>query len=373
MALTVANRVYSNWGDKKVLFADITWDDAYAYGGETFDISVQGMSGVDRVVVEPKGGITFEYDYTNEKIMAYRAAPIRVVDEEHTIASNQITLNYPAAALLNMCTATVHQGLAEPGATLAANQCNLSAAMTWGTRPTITFHASTSGLVYCTYITQAWGDVWDNRQTSETSTYASNVGTLDGESIFIESLLASHATSPVNLLEFIRGGDAAAAGECEVDYTDSSNTTLTVASADSITGLQVTHIAKPSSGFLEERFVEDEDVAIASSKGSFLQPVLMPGLYGQIPDYTAANERDSHNLGMNTLDARGTAGDNTIDYGVTATTRGTQVHVKDASSDAVSGTYIWGQPYEVTATPLQVIEGADLSKLGAFKLTCIGR
>ena len=377
MALTITNKINGVFGNKRVTFANIAFDSSYAFGGETLVAGSLGLSAIGRVEIMPQAGLSFEYDYTNEKLKAFAPAPPMVIEEKHTIAAATITLDYPVAALLNITSASVHQALIDPSATLAASECQLSAAITAGARSSITFEASTTGVVYVTYITQAWKDIWDNRTASEVAATANHVATLANNAVFIESVHGSHATSDLNIFEAIRGGDTAATGEMEVDFTDasaSSDTTLTFVNTDAITGVKATYIAAPASGYIIDRFTEDENVAITSGAGNTAFPILCPSLYGQIPDYTGGGERDSHPAMMLAQDALGTANECYIDWYTRATAAGTPVKVNDTSSDAVSMSYLKGRIEEIPGVvPLEVKNAADLSHLTGIKVMVYGR
>ena len=260
MSLTLSNLVRSKMMNKMVHFFDLAFDNSYPFGGETLAPATMGLpSGVTQLFFIGKNGYSFEYDVTNQKVKVFKAAPPIVIEEQHTIASNQITLNYPAAAILNMASATATQLLIEPSDTLAANEVQLAAAMAAGARPTFTFHASTSGAIKTTYITQAWKEVWDNRLASQAVTVTSNVGDTSETLCFVESLLAVGTTGS-SRPKFLRGGDAAGTLECEVDFSDSGaavagDTTFTFYATDAITSLIYTGIKLPASGFLKDKLV----------------------------------------------------------------------------------------------------------------------
>lgn len=362
-------------------YLDITFDSSYAYDGESLaaGLAKLGFRKIHNIYAEPHDGYTFVPDISNEKLKVFAPAPAIIYEEAHTIASNQITLNYPAALIMNITSATQHQIMADRSATLGANQCQLSAAITAGARSTITFHASTSGVVYVTYITQAWKDAWDNRQR-ESLTTATHVASATDVYLAIESLHGSHATTDVTNFEYVRGGDTAGSVECEIDFTDAGNsnlTTFTFAAGDAITAAIPTGIVKPASGFLSDRFLEDQDNTMSSGASAALTPahgILFQSTCGQLPDYTAAAERDPHNLQMLEGDALGTAGEFYIRYGVRPCTGITsQITANDATSDAVSLSYVWGVPEEIPGiVPLEIPNATDLSALANVRVTVTG-
>lgn len=379
--LTVDNKEWVSLGNKRMLVAQVDFDSAYAFGGEALDYTAYGFNSVSSVKLTAQGGYTFEYDYTNKKIKAFTAAPPIVYGEQQTIASNAITLNYPAAAILQISTATQSQMLIEPSDTLAANECQLTAAMAAGARTGLTFHSGTSGTVYVTYITQAWKEVWDNRTAAADVSTSGHVADMDDTLCFIESCTALDTSAAVvnSVNKFIRGGDAADAGECEVDWSDSGaatagDTTLTFNATDAVTDIKITYVSLPTSGFLYERFIEDEDLTISSGLGASAYPILFTALANQIPDYTAAAEQSPHYLMMPEGDALGTYKEFRIDWHLTKTLLGTQVALEDtADADAVSLSYVWGILSEIPGLiPLEVKNAHDLSGLTNIRVEIIG-
>jgi len=184
---------------------------------------------------------------------------------------------------------------------------------------------------------------------------------------------------PSSRPKYVRGGDAAATLECEVDFSDSGattpgDTTFTFAAGDAITGITYTGIILPASGFLKERFIEDEDLTMAGGIGASAFPILFNALCGQIPDYTAAAERAPHNLMMPSGDALGTSQECMIDWQLRKTLAGTQIKTNDTTSDAVSLTYVKGFMSEIPGlVPLEVPNGVDLTGLSSVKVLVIGR
>lgn len=73
MALTISNIVHHGLKDASVKLADCAFDSSYPTGGEALAPSALGMARFERVIAENKSGYLFEYDYTNEKLLAYYA------------------------------------------------------------------------------------------------------------------------------------------------------------------------------------------------------------------------------------------------------------------------------------------------------------
>lgn len=375
MSLTVTNRYVTNLGNKKSVVMDLAFDSSYPFGGESLTKESIGLRALDHFLVNPASGLTFEFDHSNEKLKAFRPAPPIVYGEAHSIASNAITLEYPAAAIMNIASGTQSQMLIEPADTLAANECKLTAAMAEGERTGITFHSSTAGVVYVSYITQAWREVWENRNASTAFTTASHVAAIGEVVCFVESCFADGDTAS-SRPKWVRGGDAAGTGECEIDFTDagaSDLTTLTFAAGDVITGGTITYIALPSSGMIYNNFIEDEDCTMSSGTGNAAYPVLFTSLCGQFPDYTAANERAPHTLMMPEADALGTSAECAIDWHKVTNKAGQQIRLNDATSDAISLTYVMGFAGEIqNLSPLEVKNGTDLSAVTNVRVMAIG-
>jgi hypothetical protein len=76
MALTVANTEASVYyhvrGDEYETRKTIAFDSSYPTGGEPLSTTDLGFKAQPSVVeIEPKAGYVFEYDFTNQKILAY--------------------------------------------------------------------------------------------------------------------------------------------------------------------------------------------------------------------------------------------------------------------------------------------------------------
>ena len=382
MALTVASKIHDHAGVKRSTQATITFDAAYPIGGESLTAGNMGLSSLERMEIMPVEGYGFEYDYTNEmiKVFEYKSAPPIVYDEQHTIAAHAITLTYPAAAIINIAGAAQSQMLIEPSDTMTTSECQLSAAMSEGVCPTINFHASTSGVIKVTYITQAFVDVWDNRVASGAFATTSEVADLDDTICFIESCVAYDATGDVktSLNKFVMSGDTPTTGECEVDWSDSGttpagDTTLTFAAADAVANILLTYVSLPASGFLKDRFLEIEDVTIGSNVGTSKYPILFPAFCNQLPDFDASAEEDTHYLQMPEGDAIGAVGEWRIDWHLLATLAGNQIAIENSTSDAVALTYVYGLASELPGNlKSECVSGTDLSSL-TIKVNAVGR
>ncbi len=355
----------------------ITFGSSYPAGGESMAAIVDKASAgkfrtFHTIELTSKSGHTFVADIANQTIKVFAPAPPIIYEEVHTIASNAITLDYPAAAIINCASATATQLVIEASDTLAANEVQLTAAMAAGTRTGLTFHGSTSGAIKTTYITQAWHDVWVNRNAEAALTRVSHVAHVGEVACFIESCHPkATGTSITSRPFYLRAGDVAATLEAEVDFTDSAgtpadSTTLTFVSTDAMTACTATYIALPTSGFLFDRFLENQDTTIASAVSAAKnppRPILFQSTCGQIADFHAANERPAHHLQMSEQDALGTGQEFYIQYQTRPATGITgHILVNDSTTDAVALTYVYGTPDEIPGLmPLEVRNGTDLS------------
>lgn len=72
MAFTISAPKAPSWTSRPSLI-EITFDNSYATGGEALTPADFGLGEVDAVFFENKGGYVFEYDYANEKVIAYES------------------------------------------------------------------------------------------------------------------------------------------------------------------------------------------------------------------------------------------------------------------------------------------------------------
>lgn len=73
MALTITKT--GDWqgtlGNRRFASVTIAFDSSYPTGGESLTPEDLGLRTIDFMNIEAKSGIVFEYDYTNEKVLAY--------------------------------------------------------------------------------------------------------------------------------------------------------------------------------------------------------------------------------------------------------------------------------------------------------------
>ena len=358
--LTVTNEVMSVWGTKRVVMFDIALDTSYPAGGETLTKGSRRMAAVDQVIIPPKNGYTFEYDETNEKVKVFASAPAIVWEEQQTIATLTITLNYPAAYIFSVSQDGVPVPITDPAATLASGECKPTVALAAGVRTGLTFYTGMTGVVYVGYITQAWKEVWDNLVQSETQTTTAHVATLTNQAIAIQSIRASGTTS-YNSSLMLDKDDTVATLEADVDMT-STTKTITFFATDAITSCVVTYIKKPASGFLTQRFVAEEALTAATNICTTTYPLLLWGYGNQVPENAAVTEQF-----INVAGSKG-AGESKFAFETG------EPKISGHSITTATAMYVWGRGEEIPfLVPLEVRNAQDLSALTGVQVIMIGR
>jgi hypothetical protein len=204
-----------------------------------------------------------------------------------------------------------------------------------------------TGTIYITYATQAWKDVWDNLVQEEVQATVAHVATLDNIPIAIQCIHAD-GTSSYNACLQECHDDTVAQGSCVIVH---ASKTLTFHATDAVTGCIVTYVKKPSSGFLYDRFIANEDFTAASNICTPAYPILLWGYSGQLPEKGATTEEF--------IALGGTAG--TGESKLDIITAGTKITGQSITTGV--GVYVWGRPTEIVTAPLEVANGADLSSL----------
>lgn len=69
MALTYSVTRQTIVGDLRYASGTVAFDSSYVANGMVVDISKFGFQNLDLVIFSPKAGFTFEYDYTNNKVL----------------------------------------------------------------------------------------------------------------------------------------------------------------------------------------------------------------------------------------------------------------------------------------------------------------
>lgn len=74
MALTITNKETTVFGNKRIRTVEIAFGSLYPTGGESLTPTNLGLAEINILIASPKSGYTFEYDYINFKLKAYRSA-----------------------------------------------------------------------------------------------------------------------------------------------------------------------------------------------------------------------------------------------------------------------------------------------------------
>ncbi len=213
-----------------------------------------------------------------------------------------------------------------------------------------------SDTVYVTYITQAWKDVWENLVQEESQDTTSEVATLDNQPLAIQAINATGTTS-FNSAIMLDKDDTPATLECAID---SASKTLTFFATDAVTSCVTTYIKLPSSGFLYDRFVVEEDLGISSNVATPAYPMLIWGYSGQVPENGATTEPF--------VSLAGTAGTDEAKLDLMFST----TRITGKSLSGATGMYVWGRVNEIEAVPLEVKDGEDLSEISSVKVIFLG-
>ena len=95
MAISITNPEYLSAGNNRGFVGSITLDSSYADGGESLTPSDLGVGRLQKVEIESTQLYDFVYDYSNEKVVAYRTvteAPL-IVEEVVTVTADVGTLS----------------------------------------------------------------------------------------------------------------------------------------------------------------------------------------------------------------------------------------------------------------------------------------
>lgn len=72
MALSYTTDLFEQVGRQRWRYVTIAFDSSYPTGGEAIAPAAKfGLQKVNMVITQPKSGYTFEYDYTNDKLLVY--------------------------------------------------------------------------------------------------------------------------------------------------------------------------------------------------------------------------------------------------------------------------------------------------------------
>lgn len=394
--VTTSDTWHSGWSNKKVRSVTIAFDSSYASSGETLTAAGLGMVKIQRAIIEPKDGYSFEYDYTNGKVKVLGNAPPIVYEEQHTAtASSGITLDYPAAWIMSVVDSSGNpcQWVYSGATTLSTNQFATQGLMTKGERTGVTVDAADT--YYISYITQAWEDIWNllvqNQAIQFAGSGASAAVTGSGNTIMAFGCARAGATTytPVDFY------DTPLATEVGVDFgiSGTSGSFLrTAVHTNTPTTVWVTYLkhAAPAT-WLKDRFLSGVSFDATSGSadvGSGVSYVAVAGLKGPILLWgvsgLAFSNGDTTQKLVRPSTAVSTVGyvkwnyanpTMTISNAANLTTPIYGYNFGDPSSGVTltNSAFVWGRPYEIpNLKQIEVPNGRDLSGLTGVKATFIG-
>lgn len=394
MALSWSDRNIIGWlKPGKAVKATCAFDSSYAFGGESITPDNFGLGRIDRLIANPKDGIFFEPvadGVTNYKLKAFMNAPAVVFEETVTVTANVGTLKYPHAAIMYVSSGNTPYKAIPGGLTPVAGSVSVSEPV-WGSRGTLTFLAADS-VTSCkvTYATQAWKELFDNRvqcvitagaRVSGHASAAFTAGTPDviglGESAcFIESIMWND-NGTYKPMKALYKAETAATTEATIDYTNSGQTTISVLQTDTLDAatdtVYINYIRLPASGWLYDRFVEEDDltpssdVVTVSSGLAVGSNMLLFGACGSL-----AGPTTKYATLISSVGSVGTTATLAQPTTVMNTANTLTFGSDHADTDHVKLTYICGQPHEIATVLLEVPSGTDLSMVTGVQLTAIG-
>lgn len=397
MSLTVTIDKFDVFGNKRFHHFTLAFDSSYPTGGESLTPRNLGLSGIDLILLEPGYGFLFEYDHTNEKVKVMANIPPIVFEETVTVTTNVGTLRYPAAFIMSVSAGAQPYFPIPAGLVPATTQVAVSNyTSTFTPGPTTLTFLAADAVTTCTvtYATQAWRELVDNyvyaKLTAGVRVYghaslAFTAGTPDsidlGEAACaIASVLWDDNTVYKAAVPIYKGATAATT-EFALDWANATNTTLAVLQTDtwdaSTDSVYIIYIRKPASGFLTDRFVEEDDLT-PSSDVVTLSPGGVPGINAPLLFGTAGWLPSATTKSCALLASNGTIGTDinliqpTLFFpaGITAATftagssHDDAVHIKPS--------YIWGYPWEIMTVPCEVVNAINLSALTGVKGFAIG-
>lgn len=374
MAMTITLRRFDDWGDKYVREVTLGFDSSYAWGGKSLTARNLGLSEVSTILIEPSKGYSFEYDHTNAKIQAFAPAPPIVYNEKHTAVAGLITLDYPAAWIVNVCIA----GATTPSkrwvkrmaqASLSTRQFCLVSAISDGAQTKLYVDGATD-VVYVTYVTQAWHDLYKCLVQEEvlalTTGYVAT--TYD---ILAHGYLHDATTG---ILPPQSATTAAGAGLCRLTFGVKANS-YGINIAQNGHAAVATYLKLPASGFLADRVITEvgTKTGLDPYLNTFTRPLL---LWLQSGDMLLDNAAPKQIILENALPATGYVNVNWgyrgPDNAGTAMAAGFVVGGKD-NVTANLCSYLTGHPWEIPGVkPLEVRPGVDLSSLSEVRALAIG-
>jgi len=103
MALTISNLKFDVRGARNAVYGTIDFDSSYATGGEALTAANVGLAAIDTIDIRAKNGYVFEYDYTNSKVLAYRA-PLQTHGHDLLVIGGQAAASTSAVSVVTAVT-----------------------------------------------------------------------------------------------------------------------------------------------------------------------------------------------------------------------------------------------------------------------------
>jgi hypothetical protein len=414
MSLTTSIVKQDVFGNKRFHVVSLTFDSSYPTGGESLSARNCGLSQIDHIQFEPAHGMSFEYDHTNAKVKTFRRVPPIVKEELVALTAGATystgTLKFPYAFIISVMS---HDGVGLRVINGACNPVTTTVSVTSpvkGECPTLSI-LNTDGYtsLVVTYITQAWQDVFENivhaklLEVAGTATVMSRVsghanlsftvGTPDviklGEvALAIQNITCVTELGVASAHDPVYAGATAATKEAEVDFTDAADsnlTTVSIVTTDNVNAVghavYIDYIRRPASGFLFDRWIEEDDctpstdvctISTGVALGGQCQNLLLFGTCQQLPSNTGKTPRL-----LATIGGGGAVSTSILNVQPTLwpTERGTAntfTQGSDGDDTHLKPTYVWGFESEIETVPLEVKDGTNLASLSGVRAIVIG-
>ena len=399
MALTTSN-VETTLGNKYHVMADVAFDSSYAIGGEAITANNLGISTIERLMIEPCQGYTFEWDETNSKIKVFMKAPPIVHEEVVTVTSNVGYLKWPAAHIEYVSDGADAFMVIPGGLTPVAKSVSVdmgfnltTGVLTKGQRCSLTFLAAdtTAGAitVYVSYVTQAWKEVTDNMvqacMTDGARVYGHadmafaaatpDIITLGEDFVALQSVCWNDNGTITPMTALVDDAtEAAAKTECVVDFRKAIsfgevgfNETDAVDVASTV---YFNYIRDPGSGFLYDRFT-NATIADSLDTITFSGNPLMYCTCGGFPVQTTDKKAKMTSTATTLAAKECKWTSHPILPGITVAV--VPVLTMEGATDCdLTPAWICGDPSEIETVPLECTNATDLSNLSAVRIVAIG-
>jgi hypothetical protein len=284
----------------------------YPFGG--IEMPAIGSFGMNKEmtnlqILDSADGLVYKYDQTNRKIRVFAPAPPVVFEETVTVTNNVGTLRYPAAFIMYVGSSNAGYKVI-PGGLVPVTGTVAVSTFAAGVRPTLTFLGGDS-VASCsvTYVTQAWKEIFDNIVYAKMTAGVRVIGHADltftaatpdtidlGELAVAIQTIMWDDNATYKACKALYLGEDPATTECAVDFSNASgDTRLSFREEDTVDAatdsIYCTYIRKPASGFVADRFVEEDDLTpstdvVTLSSGGVCSNALLFGTAGDFPGPT---------------------------------------------------------------------------------------